>query len=141
MQEDSYILCNCPPPFAVCKSLISGSAVGPRKSSYGDVVNPVVNLLTRLFFAAPRSVGRKLPRGALKLNASLALNRFEQRGADARGVANCIKKQRRLDTPEVGIIQPFSRSEPGASAEARMLRYLRACREIRRLTQVIEPVG
>ena len=129
------------PPFAVCKSLISRSAVGSRESSYARVVNPVVNLLTCLFFAAPRSIGRKLPRGPLKLNASLALNRFEQLRADAGGVANCTKKQRRLDTPEVGIIQPFSRSEPGASAEARMLRCLRACRWIRRLTQVIEPVG
>jgi len=140
MQEDSYILCNCPPPFAVCKSLISGSAVGPRKSSYGDVVNPVVNLLTRLFFAAPSSMGRKLPRGALKLNASLALNRFEQRGADARGVANCINRQWHL-AHAVDILQLLSLSGPGAPVGVRMLGGCGACRWIRRLTQVIEPVG
>ena len=59
------------PPLAARKSLISRSAVCPRKSSYAGVVNP----FTRLFFAGTRSMRRELPGRPLKLNASLTRNR------------------------------------------------------------------
>ena len=85
-------------------------------------------------------MGRKLPRGALKLNASLALNRFEQRGADARGVANCINRQWHL-AHAVDIIQLLSLSGPGAPVGVRMLGGSGACRWIRQLIRAVEPVG
>jgi hypothetical protein len=87
MQYDTYILCNCPPPLAARKSLISRSAVGPRKSSYAGDVNHDVNPFTHLFFAGTRSMRRKLPGRPLKLNASHARNRFEPGLAIAGGVA------------------------------------------------------
>jgi len=108
MQYDTYILCNCPPPLAARKSLISRSAVASRKSSYAGVVSHGVIPFTHLFFAGTRSMRRKLPGGPLKLNASHARNRFEQRLADAGGVANCSKRQWRSDIMRPTSLSRFS---------------------------------